>query len=235
MSPAIAPVTEWEKELPMETRLTDLPFDQWVAHVFDHPVTQPAWYFDMQADYWDGPPALTVDYLTRLFMDPVPPTAGHSDAQLNQGLWYIVHTVCSNHMLALLDESVPLAARIDCIDAFYALNAKLFAARCSPHLGHLSEEGAPLNMICYMWWDLIPLTPAPKQRAALDEAVLAVMEQTLALDSLACQEGALHGLGHWADAYPEPISATIDFYLQQPGLRPALRAYAQAARDGMVL
>lgn len=222
----------------MATRLTDLTFEEWLRHVFDHAVSDPAWHFAPDAEHWDGPPALTVAHLARLFNDPLPAAAGYNDAQLNQGLWYIVHTACSSHTLVLHDESVPMAKRVACVRAIATLYRTLFATRCSSHLGHLSEAGAnPLNLVCYMWWDLIPLTPSPGSRAwaELDEAVLDVMAQTLRLSSIACQEGALHGLGHWAGGYPARVRSIVDGYLQQPELRPELRAYAEAARAGCVL
>ncbi len=44
-------------------------FDEWVASVFDHPVTEPAWYWDSDASFWDGPGATVVEYMTRLFRE----------------------------------------------------------------------------------------------------------------------------------------------------------------------
>jgi hypothetical protein len=223
----------------IDQRLTDLPFDQWVRHVFDHEVRQPEWYFDLDAAYWDGPPALTVAYMTRLFADPLAAAGGYTDAQLNQGLWYVASNSASNCMLALGDASVPLTERVRCLRAIFPLYRDLFAPRCSPHLGHLSEEGtSPLNSVCYMWWDLVPLVASPADPAwsPMDAAILEVMAQTLALPSPACQEGALHGLGHWAWAYPRQVKEIIERFLtRQPQLRPELRQYAKAAQSGCVL
>ncbi len=36
------------------------------------------------------------------------------------------------------------------------------------------------------------------------------MARTLAIPHLACQEGALHGLGHWQRAYPDRVAAIVD-------------------------
>ena len=74
----------------MENALTNLSFDDWVAHVFDHEVGGPQWYFDTDAEYWQGPPAVTVAYLTQLFEDLMPYVGSYSDQQLNQGFWYLV-------------------------------------------------------------------------------------------------------------------------------------------------
>ena len=70
----------------------------------------------------------------------------------------------------------------------------------------------------------------------LNDELLALMEQELALDSPACEEGALHGLGHWARHYPERVGATIDAYLKRnPALSPELKNYALSAKAGCVL
>jgi hypothetical protein len=38
------------------------------------------------------------------------------------------------------------------------------------------------------------------------------MEHTLWLNSLACQESALHGLGHWQALYPEQVAGIVDHF-----------------------
>ena len=58
----------------------------------------------------------------------------------------------------------------------------------------------------------------------------------LRLQSVACQESALHGLGHWAVDYNTIVRPIIDGYLSDNrALRPELRAYAEGARVGGVL
>ena len=88
-----------------------------------------------------------------------------------------------------------------------------------------------------MWWDVMPLAALSKPSAPdpRHDACLAVMRGALALPNLACQESALHGLGHWARAYPEFTAATIDAYLAANSkLRPELLRYANSARAGCV-
>ena len=219
-------------------RLRSLDFEAWVAHCFDHPAEGPEWYFDLESDVWDAPSALTLEHLTRLFEDPAPPLAGYSDAQVNQGLWYIVSNACSNHMFALSAAEVPVPERQRCMAAISGLYTRLFAVRCSPELSHGNKSSAqsPLNLVCYMFWDLLPYGPAaaPAQKP-IDEAALAVMRGALALPSLACQESALHGLGHWACGYPDEVARAIDAYLASAAADPRLRSYAQSARTGCVL
>lgn len=218
--------------------MANLSFDAWLVHVFDHEVGGPQWYFAPDAAYWQGPPAVTLAYLTHLFEDPVPCLHAYSDEQLNQGFWYIVSNGASDYLLALLEQQVPLQARLRCIRSFVNLFEKLFAVRCSPHLSHLDEPGAnPLNPSCYMWWDIMPILAQPDvpARRELDAECLWVMERVLGLDSIPCQESALHGLGHWHADYPQPTERAIDAFLAvHPKLRPELLSYAKNARRGCV-
>ena len=163
----------------------------------------------------------------------------YSDAQLNQGLWFIVSNACSNHMFALLDESLPWSRRQRCISSIQQLYEQCFAPRCSPHLSHVDESGAnPLNMVCYMWWDIMPIYGKPEDptRSEMDATILGVMESALQLDSIPCRESALHGLGHWQPQYPERVGEIIDkFSMTRPALPEKLRAYMINAYTGYVL
>ncbi|GLV27376.1 hypothetical protein TomTYG45_38000 [Sphingobium sp. TomTYG45] len=60
-------------------------------------------------------------------------------------------------------------------------------------------------------------------------------KRILSQANIACQEAALHGLGHWASAYPSAVAAIIDQYLDaDAGRRADLSAYARSARCGCV-
>jgi hypothetical protein len=213
-------------------------WEQWLAFVFDNPVDDPAWHWDGEHDPSDGPAEVTVARLTRLFEGPAESLAPFSDAQISQGLWYLADNACSNHMFAVASESVPMDDRVACLRGMLGLFGKLFAPRCTPHLCHRGEEGAgPVNLVCYMWWDLLPIIGEPEnvELAPFDAAALDVMIRTLELESDACREAALHGLGHWHDDYPGVVADTIDAFLaRSPALRPELREYAQNAREGLV-
>jgi hypothetical protein len=221
--------------------LTDLSFEEWVIFVFDHPVddSRLEWYWDIDADWWRGPAALTVDYLTLAFENSQTVFAPYSDSQLNQGLWYLVSNACSDHMLALMDLSVPWPARQRCILYMQSLYKDCFAIRCSHHLSHLDQpEAKSINAVCYMWWDIIPVAGQPDDpaRREMDQAILQVLDGALRLDSIACQESALHGLGHWHLYYPERVEAIIQAFLQHSKSMPAdLRNYAMNALNGCVL
>ena len=225
----------------MDNRLTQLTFEEWLAHVFDHPVRASGqeWYWEPDADWWDGSPTDTVRFLTQAFEHAAELFQPYSDAQLNQGLWYVASNACSNHMFALLDNVMPWVARQRCIRSMHNLFEECFARRCTPHLSHLDEPGAsPLNLICYMWWDVLPIgvQPDDPKRSDLDREILAVMESTLQLNSIPCQESALHGLGHWQVYYPQRVAEIVDSFLQRrQEMREELRMYAMNASRGCVL
>lgn len=225
----------------MARRGRPLTFEHWLSYVFDRPVAEPGqeWYWDAAANGWDEPAAEALQFMTRAFEGAATLLEPYSDAQLNQGLWYLADNACSSHMFALFDPSLPWADRRRGLRSLQGLYEQCFARRCTPHLGHLDEPGAgPLNPVCYMWWDILPIAPQPGDpaRAGLDREILGVMEATLGLDSIACQESALHGLGHWQSSYPRRVTEIVETFLQRRGnLRPGLRAYALNARRGCVL
>ena len=224
----------------MGSTLDNLTFEEWLIYVFDHPVeaVKNAWYWDMDRDHWVGTASQTVEFLTEAFERSAVVLKPYTDAQMNQGLWFLASTACSDHMLALLDEDVPWPRRQRCIVSMHTLYERCFARRCTPHLSHIDEPGAgPLNSVCYMWWDILPFYGQPENPAQreMDKAMLDVMESTLQLDSIACRESALHGLGHWQHTYPERVGEIIDnFSMQERALPEKLRTYMRNAYVGHV-
>ena len=89
-----------------------------------------------------------------------------------------------------------------------------------------------------MWWDIAPILGEPDTAAFAerDALILKVMADTLGLDSEACRESALHGLGHWHSYYPDEVQTIIyDFIWKDRKIRDSLRNYAYAAMHGDVL
>ena len=210
----------------------------WIEHVFDHPVTDPAWYWSPDAPAWDESPERNAISISETFERSGELLARFTDDQLNQGFWYLVSNSCSDFMFALIEPAVPLALRLRALRSFVPLFEQVMAVRCSPHLSHLDERGAnPLNNACYMWWDLLPIYGRPEQPdcTEFDSEVLVVLRDLLAIPHDACRESALHGLGEWARYYPRVASIVDKFLTRTPGLRPELVSYALRARSGNVL
>ena len=138
--------------------LTELTFAEWIKYNFDHPVTDPQWHWGIEMDEWHGPADVTVAYLTRAFENARQVFRPYSDAQLAQGLDWLAST--SEYMFVLRDEAVPWPDRRRCLLSMYQLYVQCFLPRC--HSDYLSHGVAvagdnPLNGVCYMWWDLLPI------------------------------------------------------------------------------
>ena len=222
-------------------RLQKLSFDDWLGHSFGREVRfqQAPWYFDPDHDWWDPAPMEAVSYLTRLFEDPEPALQGFADSQIAQGLTYLVNTSARGDDGWLCSTDVPVKDRVRCVRSVAALFTKLFEPRCAPSLSHLSESDAgTLNCVCYMWWDAFPslALAGDPDLPTLHDCALRTMERILDLNSIACQESALHGLGHWQRNYSEEVTQIIDRFCEAHSKAdPRLLAYARSARCGCVL
>lgn len=209
----------------------------WLDALFSH--ERPAWYFDLDIETPALPPPEMTAHTLQLLEAPGRLISRWTDGQIAGGLKYLFDygTGFADIRDAGADSVTPaqrleIAARID------RLWSQLFAARCSPALGHLSEEGGPLNGVCYMFWDnFLGIDVAdPAERAALDAAFIEAMGRILVLPHAACQESALHGLGHWGGRGPGRRDALIGAYLSgRRAARPELMNYAESARRGCVL
>ena len=239
-------------------RIARFGFEAWTKWIFDHPVTEREWWFDIadveEGGRWlDRPTWRVVRFMTRPFEDPAPCLAPYSDDQIDQGLWFIFHEANSAHIRSLTDGRVSYAVRLRCLRAIVALHERLFVPRCAEVLNHFREPepGAiPLNSICYMLWDLVyeatrvgPLEwdsrgarwRKPSTNAKFDGQMLGALQRVLAMPHKACQEAAIHGLWHFQRGHPGKASAIIDEYVSRnPAIDPRLRQYALRARGGEI-
>ncbi|MEM9951832.1 MAG: hypothetical protein AAF846_09545 [Chloroflexota bacterium] len=197
-----------------------------------------AWYFDIDAPYLQPEPNTLVAYLKRAFTEIDTIAQSYSDAQMNQGINYVINNACSDFIFCLVDDSVPLSQRLKAVEAMANVYEKLYAVKCSNQpLPDYSPDANPLDHTCYMWWDIIPFygKSGNVSYEQLDQSILQVMQRTLQLDNYLCQRGALHGLGHWKHAYPEQVEAIIDAFLERDNLHEATIQYAKVARTGYIL
>jgi hypothetical protein len=212
-------------------------YQEWLHHVFDHEVKEPQWYFETDAPEFKVSPVEITELISQTFRSAGEDLKVFTDAQADQGLWYLVSSSGSNFMLELKSSKVPLAKRLESIGNIFYLYSDCFAKRCADSLGHLSEAGSPLNSICYMFWDVCPiayLDDIPEKQET-QEAILAVLKRTLEINHRACREGAFHGLSEMTHACPKEVGEIIDVFLRKNKLDDKLSAYALAARDGKVL
>jgi hypothetical protein len=191
----------------------------------------------------DRPPQRALTFATKLFESPLAYLSIYSDAQIDQGLNFLVFRGCSNHFEGLMDRGIDLGLRTNCIRSLENLSQELFAPRCSDNVWIYTN---PLNHMCDMLWDLVvcdantaELNPDGTFRivrdSEIDKEILETLARILALPSVACQQSALHGLGHLVRE-AKLGSDVIQQYLDtHPNLRDDLREYAQAALVGGVL
>jgi hypothetical protein len=214
-------------------------YQEWLTHVFDHEIQThlPQWHFADDAPKFIASPAEIADLFALTFLNAGKDLVKYSDAQVNQGIWYAVSPECLDFIHALKSPEAPLANRLEAIENIFYLYSECYAKRCSEVLSHLDEEGSPLNLSCYMFWDISYLDyrmdiPDGKQ---IQDAALDVLQKILTIEHRGCRESALHGLSGYALACPEKAHQIIDQFLSQTKLDDKLLVYARNAREGNVL
>jgi len=210
---------------------------QWIDEVFDQPDDFRE-YNDLEENF-ELRPERRLDLMAETFERSGELLARFSDGQINQALFHSVSGGTSEYIHAIKNESVPWELRRRAVRSFVPLFEQVMAKRCTETLSHFDEGPAsPLNASCYMWWDAAPIysTRTIAGDSRLDGECLAVMERILGIPHVACQESALHGLGHWKFDHPEEVVTIIDDFLKrEPNLRPDLVGYAEAAKTGCIL
>jgi hypothetical protein len=216
-------------------------FEQWVQNVFDHPVREPEWYWDEDFDVlWESlglSDALTVRYLTRIFLEPYR-LKRYSLDQVGQGIWFLIGESSPGEPgYALLRPEVALPERLACIQAM-AEFFRNFVMPAAP--GPADTNSDPFHSACFMWWDLFWHTFTDEEQRAgtpeLHRTCLKVLTEILNLPSELCRLSALHGLNHWHShpRYAEKVEQIVDAFLgKTPDLTPSVLEYAQKARLGL--
>jgi len=211
-------------------------YREWLKFLFDRNEEQGDWRFDADATDVKASEEQIVTFVARMLNNYESDVDPYSDWQIAMGLDFVFNNACSDYAFHLRNRPVALEQRIAAIGAIKELYTRCFDPRCEPALGHLAEEGNPLNEICYMFWDTSPLgycEDSPDKKD-LYKATSEVMEHALHLDNIACVESGLHGLGHLSPYYP-PARDIIKRFVRQAGdLDQSILEYAEAAREGCI-
>lgn len=154
------------------------------------------------------------------------------------GLWQIAHSLKLQYGHALWDANAADDAIDGALQAMPRLFSDLFAMQCAPAMSsYPSQTDDELNGICYMWFDLLGLDFIERNGISRRRVAAAVrtMGNVLYIRHVACQESALHGLGHVARYNAALVRSPVNRFLSENKCAaPALRAYAERAREGHV-
>lgn len=176
-------------------------------------------------------------YATRFNGDIAQIVAEHGEHPVGKAIWHI-YGVGSGCMWDVLDSSLG-GERLHFMESVKTLYVDGFMRFCSNHFGNTDsgpEPSRPLNSACYMLWDMDGIEcPAINGDTEMLDSSLDVLGFALNLDHLACQESALHGLGHLAHSYREITTPIIRDYLRRAKPNDELRQYAKNAIVAYVL
>src|SRR5690242_17678467 len=201
----------------------------WLSHIFGQSLedkTNP----EAAGLAAEVPPADALGLVTRIFSNCGNFLTPFTDNQVAEGLVFIGAAGQSDWMDYLYDPAIERRVRYDCIRSIETLYRDCFARRCED----IDLDGSndnPLNSVCFMWWDRFPSggsSPgSDAERPAVDEELIGVMARALQIEHAACQESALHGLGHWTSSSDDRVKRIIDQWLaSHPSVPEKLVEYA---------
>lgn len=213
-------------------------YEEWIRFVFDHPVTNPEWHWATDAPMFEASEEDCALLIEQTFTRSGDDLRRFTDAQVNQGIYFLASTACSDYMFCLKDSKVRIDTRLSAIRSIFVLYRDCFQARCTETLSHLDHVArSALNSVCYMFWDINALgcLEGTDDEVRLADCVFSVLADTLRLPHMACQEAAIHGYGEFSCFYPERVEEAMDAFLTTDIPSAALRAYAENARVGYIL
>ncbi len=161
-------------------------------------------------------------------------------------LAWLIHTLLddgSEYVHGVRDPSVPPALQVRWVRSIAPLYTDLFDSVCHDN-GPVSNPlgGHTINGAVFMIWDLgLHYVFRLPEFSHLAGFAIEVLQTILTrCKTIACQESALHGIGHgiqssWHHSARIPrLQMLVDEFLQRTDLADSVRAYALQAREGAV-
>jgi hypothetical protein len=74
-------------------------YQEWLKHIFDHEIRGhllPKWYWDDDAPSFEAADNEMVELISQTFQNAGKDLAKYTDAQVDQGIWYLVSMSCSD-------------------------------------------------------------------------------------------------------------------------------------------
>ena len=197
--------------------------------------TSVVWFFHKDFDSWDTPfdNHDVVRFSGEVFQNIQDIARRYSELQISFGLLFLISDAASDFCHAFLDNEVNCNERRYAVRSIYNVFSSLFNKECLRVPSHdlSSTLECAYNDLCFMWWDNFPCWGSP--HGEIDFTVIETLEKITRLDNVACIESGLHGLGHWADAYPVEVKRIIQQRMEK--IPAELKEYALKAMVGDVL
>ena len=130
-------------------------------HIFNRPTIEPEWYW---SDHWEegifeDNPLSAFTFIETLLKDVKADLSPYSNDQIGLGLEYIFNNAISNLACDFKIAPVPFKRKQEAICSLFVLFRDIFNPRCVAETAAFSQEkSTPLNGICYMFWDVCPLS-----------------------------------------------------------------------------
>lgn len=170
----------------------------------------------------------------------------YKETQIVAALTFINSTSEWSFDIFQTPNEVPYVLKEQLLESILNLFAKTFAPLLGDNImnhniqGDYEQPGLNMGIACYMWWDdFFTWGKDCDDEFQLDTRILQMFSQILKIPSLACQESALHGLGHWHSAYPTDVAQIIEIYLYENRdlnvKSNSLFQYATRAAKGQIL
>ena len=220
--------------------MDDATYNLWLSYLFDRDESSGNWHFfdDEEFELFESKldDKLILSLIKRTLDNYLIDIDHYSDWQIALGIEFIFNNSLSNYAFSITNNVVDLDMRMNVIKAMNTLFENCFAKRCNQVLGHLSEEGNPLNATCYMLWDATPITynEGNPEKDTIYSTLADVMERSLYLSNIACVESGLHGLGHMTHYYPEAEKIIQNFINETKITDSRVLGYAEAAKTGCI-
>jgi hypothetical protein len=213
-----------------------------LTYLFDRPVPegqQQEWYWDEDNVPFEASALEWTRFQTAIFANAATDLIGFDNEQVGMGLNYLMNNGLSDVPFAAVDPSVPLEEAMRMMHAMPRLWRDCFGQRLqdasatdSP-IG--SGTGGRLWHACYMWFDVWPTFRRASESQRWRDACWNVFVEMLGVPCRAVQIAALHGIGHSVDKLDkDEIGRVISAFVRDLKDDPALRAYAESARQGRV-
>lgn len=138
-------------------------YQKQLNYVFNRPIEEPPWYWqprDEESPFGDEEDALTAFlFYEQLCREPGRDLAPYSDTQVGQGLTYLFDGAVCNLAHGFKKAPVPVKRKVEALRALSVLFKEVMNPRCARVLSaHSQEKSSPLTYICYMFWDVTPLS-----------------------------------------------------------------------------